>query len=107
MRISMIRICVFYPNTGRHFDMDYYLGTHIPLVHELLAPFGLVRTEIDKGIGSAGPGTRAPYAVICHMVFAALDRMQEGLQVHDPTLADDVPNFTDVKPEFQISEIIR
>ena len=103
----MIRICVLYPNTGSHFDMDYYLGSHIPLVHELLDPFGLLRTEVDKGIGSAGPGTQAPYAVICHMVFASPDRMQEGLQAHDPTLAADLPNFTDITPEFQVSEIIK
>jgi hypothetical protein len=32
--------------------------------------------------------------------------MQKALQAHDPELAADVVNFTDVKPQFQVSEII-
>jgi uncharacterized protein (TIGR02118 family) len=103
----MIRISVLYPNTSPNFDLDYYLGTHIPLVHKLLDPFGLVRTEVDKGIGSAGPDTKAPYAIICHMVFDSPEKMQEGLKAHDPTLAADVPNFTDIQPKFQVSEIVK
>jgi len=32
--------------------------------------------------------------------------MQKGLEAHDPTLAADLVNFSDIKPEFQVSEII-
>ncbi len=52
----MIRVSVMYPNESDKFDMDYYLNKHIPLVHQLLDSFGLVRTEVDKGIGTAEPG---------------------------------------------------
>ena len=101
----MIRVSVLYPNTGE-FDMDYYLSKHISLLHKLLDAMGLVRTEVDQGIGTAEPNAPAPYVAIGHMVFDSLENMQKALQEHDPTLAADVPNFTDIQPIFQISEIV-
>ena len=43
---------------------------------------------------------------IGHLVFNTIEEMQKGLQAHDPELAADLVNFSDVKPQFQISEII-
>jgi uncharacterized protein (TIGR02118 family) len=103
----MIRVSVMYPNEGKKFNMDYYLNTHIPLVHKLLDPYGLVRIEVDKGIGTAKPGDSAPFVVVGYMVFNTIEEMQKGLQAHDPELAADVPNFTDIRPQFQISEIMK
>ena len=103
----MIRISVMYPNEGKKFNMDYYLDTHIPLVHKLLDPYGLVRIEVDKGIGTVEPGAPAPFVVVGYMIFNNIEEMQKGLQAHDPELAADVPNFTDIRPQFQISEIIK
>ena len=103
----MIRVSVMYPNVSNKFDMDYYLNKHIPFVHKLLDPFGLVRTEVDKGVGTAEPGAPAPYAVVAHLFFNSIEDMGKGLEAHDPKLAADVPNFTDIKPQFQISEVIK
>jgi hypothetical protein len=70
------------------------------LVHKLLDPFGLVKTEVNKGIGDS------PFMAIGHLVFNTIEDMQKGLQAHDPELAADLVNFSDVKPQFQVSEII-
>src|SRR5262245_19672232 len=52
----MIRLSVMYPATpGSHFDWNYYLGPHLKLSRQLLGPRGLVRTEIDRGIGGLPP----------------------------------------------------
>ena len=102
----MIRVSVMYPNDGGRFNLDYYLNTHKPLVHKLLEPYGLLRLEVDKGIGGGGPGTPAPYIAIGHLIFEDPESMQKGLQAHDPDLAADLPNFTDIKPHFQVSEIM-
>ena len=32
--------------------------------------------------------------------------MQKGLQAHDPELAADAPNYTNIVPQFKISEIL-
>lgn len=102
----MIRVSAMYPNEGGKFDMDYYMNKHIPLIHKLLDPFGLVRTEVDKGIGTVKPGAPAPFLVVGHLIFHSLEDMQKALQAHDPELAADGPNYTDIRPQFQISEIV-
>lgn len=102
----MIRASAMYPNEGGKFDMDYYLNKHIPLIHKLLDSFGLVRTEVDKGIGTAEPGAPAPFLVVGHLIFQSIEEMQKGLQAHDPELVADASNYTDIRPQFQISEIL-
>lgn len=95
----MIRVSVLYPKGGK-FDFDYYVNKHIKLVHKLLDSYGLVKTEVDKGIGTV------PFMAAGHLIFKTIEDMQKALQDHDPELAADLVNFTDVKPQFQISEII-
>jgi uncharacterized protein (TIGR02118 family) len=92
-------VSVLYPRGGK-FNFDYYVNKHMKLVHKLFDSFGLVQTEVDKGVGSV------PYVAIGHLVFKTIEDMQKGLQAHDPELAADLVNFSDVKPEFQISEIL-
>jgi uncharacterized protein (TIGR02118 family) len=95
----MIRVSVMYPQGGK-FDFDYYATKHMGLVHKLLDSFGLVKAEVNKGVGDS------PFIAIGHLVFNTMGEMQKGLQAHDPELAADLVNFTDIKPQFQISEII-
>ena len=95
----MIRVSVLYPRGGK-FDFDYYVNNHMKLVHKLLDPFGLVKSEVDKGIGET------PYIAAGHLLFQDPQEMQKGLQAHDPSLAADMVNYTDITPQFQVSEII-
>jgi uncharacterized protein (TIGR02118 family) len=85
---------------GGKFNYDYYMNQHMALVHKLLDPYGLVKTEVNKGIGDA------PYMAIGHLIFGSIEDMQKGLQAHDPELGADLVNFSDVKPQFQVGEII-
>lgn len=102
----MIRISVLYPNDGGTFDLSYYLDKHIDLVHRLLNPFGLVRTEVDKGLGTNAPGLKAPFVAIGHLYFNTFEEMQQGMKAHDPDLDADLVNFTTICPIIQISEIL-
>ena len=95
----MIRVSVMYAAGGK-FDFNYYVTKHMQLVHNLLDPYGLIKTEVNKGVGDS------PYMAIGHLTFNTIDDMQKGLQAHDPKLAADLVNFTDVKPQFQVSEIV-
>ena len=95
----MIRVSVMYPR-GKKFNFDYYADKHMKLVHKLLDSFGLVKSEVDKGIGDS------PFMAIGHLLFRSPEEMQKGLQAHDPELAADLVNFTDAQPQFQISEIV-
>ena len=95
----MIRVSVMYPRPGK-FSFDYYANEHMKLVHKLLGPFGLVKSEVNKGVESA------PYIAVGHLVFNTIEDMQRGLQAHDPDLKADLVNFTDIQPQFQVSEIL-
>ena len=95
----MIRVSVMYPRPGK-FDFNYYANEHMQLVHKLLGPFGLVKSEVDKGMESA------PYIAVGHLLFNTIEDMQRGLEAHDPDLAADKVNFTDIEPQFQVSEIL-
>jgi uncharacterized protein (TIGR02118 family) len=95
----MIRVSVMYPKGGQ-FNFDYYKTKHMDLAHKLLDPFGLVQSEVNKGVGDS------PYAAVGHLVFKTVEDMQKGLQAHDPELAADLVHFTDIQPQFQISEIL-
>ena len=53
----MVRISVFDATSeGKKFDHDCDVNRHMKLVRERLGSFGLVRTEVDKGM--AGGASR-------------------------------------------------
>jgi len=103
----MIRVTVLYPNKpGGKFDFDYYLNKHMKLVHDKFGPMGLVRTEADKGLAGGAPGAPAPYVALGHMVFNSIEDFLKANEAHGGELGADVPNFTNIEPQFQISEIV-
>jgi uncharacterized protein (TIGR02118 family) len=103
----MIRVSVLYPNEpGKKFDLDYYVKKHMKLVHDRLDPLGLQRIEVDRGVAGGGPGTPAPFASIGHIYFNSVSDFQNAIGKHGKELFDDVPNFTDIQPRVQISEVI-
>ena len=65
----MIRVSVLYPRPGK-FDFEYYAKEHMKIVHRLLDPFGLVESEVNKGVESA------PYLAVGHLVFKTIEDMQ-------------------------------
>ena len=101
----MIRISVMYVNEpGKNFDWDYYLNKHLPMVHRLLDPLGLVRSEIDKAADSS-----SPFIAVGYLIFNSIEDCQNSF--FNPTygneIAADVCNYTDAAAQMQISEIIK
>jgi len=102
----MFKISIMYPNEGGgKFDLDYYRTTHMELVKKHLKPFGLIRTDVDKGI-SAGGDQPAPYICVGNLYFDSQDGYDRGIAEAGPLLRGDIPNFTNVTPIRQISEIL-
>jgi uncharacterized protein (TIGR02118 family) len=74
-----------------------------------MARFGVVRVEVDKGVGSAQPGATklapAPFVAMAHMYFNSLGDVTKFIaSVGDA--ASDLPNYTNIQPHLQISEIL-
>ena len=103
----MIRVSVLYPNNpDGTFDHEYYAQNHIPLAREKLAPFGLVRVGIDRGISGGAANLAAPFVATGYLIFDSMESCQAGLAAAGAELVADVPNYTNIKPQFQISEMV-
>ncbi|MBI3635717.1 MAG: EthD family reductase [Candidatus Rokubacteria bacterium] len=103
----MIRVSVMYPSgEGKKFDYAYYAHKHMTLVKERLGSLGLIRLEVDKGLGGGAPGAPAPFACIGHLYFHSVADFQNAMKPHGKELMADVPNFTNITPQMQISEVI-
>jgi len=98
MKITMIRLSVFYPSTeGATFDHDYYRNNHIPLC---VKTWGLDGAEIDKGLN--GPNVAA-----VHFKFASPEALQAAMGAEGTAnILADVPNYTSIAPVLQTSEIV-
>ncbi len=103
----MIRLSVMYPATpGSRFDWDYYLGPHLELSRKLLTPRGLVRTEIDRGVGGLPPGAPPHYHAVGHLFFRSMADLQSALAATAADFIADERNYTDVPSVVQISEVV-
>jgi uncharacterized protein (TIGR02118 family) len=102
----MYKVSVMYPNKeGARFDLEYYRTTHMQLVQTCLQPFGLVRTEVENGI-SGGGDQPAPYICIGSLFFDSMDGYDRGIAATGKELRGDIPNFTDIEPVRQVSQIL-
>jgi uncharacterized protein (TIGR02118 family) len=103
----VIRLSVSYPATpGSHFDWDYYLGPHVDLANRLLIPLGMVKMEIDRGIGGFPPGTPAPHHAVGHLFFRSLQDLEGALAATAAELIADQQKYTNVQCEILISEVV-
>ena len=101
----MIRVSVLYPNTeGSNFNMDYYCNTHIPMVKGKLGP-ALKGVAVEEGLGGAEPGSSATYAAMGHLIFESVETFQAAFGPHADAIIGDIPNYTNVEPTIQVSEI--
>lgn len=102
----MFKVFVMYPNTeGATFDLDYYKTTHMQIVREALTPYGLKETKVLSGV-SGGGGNPAPYICVGVLTFDAADGYDKGVKEAGAALRADIPNFTNVTPVRQISEVV-
>lgn len=97
MFADMIRMSVLYPGgEDAKFDHDYYKNSHVPLACSTWN----VGAEIDKGIN--GPNVAA-----VHFFFESMDQMQAALAAEGTAaVMADVPNYADITPVMQISEVV-
>jgi uncharacterized protein (TIGR02118 family) len=104
---GMIKVTILYPNAeGKKFDMDYYTNKHMPLVASLLGD-SLKLFGIDKGIGGRTPADPIPYAAIGYLYFDRLSAFRQSFGPHAEKIRSDIPNYTDIQPVIQISEVIQ
>lgn len=101
----MVVMSVMYPSTeGGHFDYDYYVNTHIPLVRKNLGPTGLKDVQVLKGLPVEGG--QPLYVAIANLIFESPEAF--GASVSGPAIIevrDDIPNFTNIEAVRQVSAL--
>ncbi len=103
----MIKVSFLYANEpDKKFDLGYFTGTHMPLVHQRLDSMGLLRSEVESGVSSADPTAPAPFIAVANLYFNTADEVHEGFKTHGRELMGDTANYTDIRPQVQISELV-
>ena len=102
----MIKVSVMYPNTpGARFDHEYYRAKHMPLVKARLGDACKFHT-VDKGLAGGAPAAPPASVGMCHIYADSVEAFQKGFAPHAKEIMADIPNYTDLNPVMQISEVV-
>ena len=101
----MIKVSVFYPNNeGSKFDIEYYCRSHIPMVREKLGA-ACKGVAVEQGTAGATPGSPPGFIAMGHLYFDSMEAFQTAFGPHADAIMADIPNYTDIQPTIQISEV--
>jgi len=101
----MIKVSVLYPNRpGAKFDMAYYCQTHIPMVQRKLGA-AIKSVAVEQGIAGGAPGVPAAFIAMGHMYCDSIEAFQTAFTPHVQEIMGDIPNYTDIEPTIQISDV--
>ena len=101
----MVKVSVLYPSKpGNRFDVDYYLKTHMPMAKRLLGE-AVKAISVEIGIGGGEPGAPPPYAAIVGFTSETVEAFMGAFVPVMGQLQADIPNYTDIEPVVQVSEI--
>jgi len=102
---GMIKVAILYPNgEGKTFDMDYYATKHMPMAASLFGD-SLKAMQIDKGLAGMTPDAPVPYLAIGYFYFENMSSFKNSMGPHSAKLRADVPNYTNIQPVIQVSEV--
>ena len=102
----MIEVTVAYPaGQGRTFNMDYYLNTHIPLFQKRMGA-AMKTIRVSRGIGGSTPRSSAAFVAMVHATFDSAEVFATAFAPHAAELQGDAPNYTNIQPVVQISEVL-
>lgn len=60
---------------------------------------------MEHGIAGAAPGFPAPFLAIGQLQFDSVEAFQSAFGPHSKEIMSDVPNYTNIQPVIQISEV--
>lgn len=100
----MVKLTVMYPyREGCRFDMEYYVNHHITVHRNDPKVLGIL---IERGENGFRGGVTPPMICTAHFFYASIGDLNESRTPEKGArqLAD-LPNFTDIEPVDQISEV--
>ena len=101
----MIKVSVLYPSDkGSKFDIDYYCTKHMPMVQQKLGA-ACKKIAVERGLEGGAPGSKPGFAAMGHLYCDSIEAFRAAFGPHAKEIMADIPNYTDIAPTIQISEI--
>ena len=101
----MVKVSVFYPNKpDSHFDVEYYLNTHMPMAARLLGS-GIKAISVEIGRSGEQPGSFPAFAAIAGFTCETVEDFLQAFAPVAGQLQGDIPNYTNIEPVIQVSDI--
>ncbi|HCU24959.1 MAG TPA: EthD family reductase [Deltaproteobacteria bacterium] len=103
----MIRVSILYPKKeGARFDVDYYVQKHMPRSIQLLQASASLRgVSVEQGLDVPAPGVSLAFVAATHFLFDSVEAFIGAFMPHASELQGDMPNYTDIVPIIQFSEV--
>ena len=102
---EMIRVSIFYPSRpNSRFDVDYYLSTHMPLALGLLGA-AVKAVSVEIGVYGGMADQAPPFTAICAFTCESVEAFTAAFLPNADVLQGDIPNYTDIAPVIQVSEV--
>jgi uncharacterized protein (TIGR02118 family) len=70
-----------------------------------MGPYCLKYT-VDKGLTGRTPDAPPTYIAMCHIYADSVEAYNAGFGPHAKEILGDIPNYTDLQPVLQISEVV-
>jgi uncharacterized protein (TIGR02118 family) len=61
---------------------------------------------VDRGLAGRAPGEPAAYVSMCHIYADSVESYQAAFERSAKEILGDIPNYTDIAPVLQISEVV-
>lgn len=101
----MLKVSVFSPNAaGSKFDMDYDCRSHIPMAQQKRGT-ACKGVAVEQGLAGGAPGALAAFVAMGHLYFDPVDSFQAAFGPHAEAIMADIPNYTDISLQIQISDV--
>ena len=103
----MVKISILYPQSPEaRFDMDYYLGTHMPMsIGKLSAHPGYRGVSVERGVAAPQSGLPPAYVAVCSYLFNSADDFVAAFIPHADVLQADIARYTTIAPVVQFSTV--
>ena len=101
----MVKVSIFYPSKpGGHFDVGYYLNTHMPLAIGLLGN-AVKAVSVEIGMLGGNPDQLPPFTAICGFTCESAQAFTNAFLPNADVIQSDIPRYTNIAPVIQVSEI--
>lgn len=60
---------------------------------------------VEQGLGGATPGSPPAFSAMGHLYFDSVEAFEAAFGPHAGAIMGDIPNYTNVQPTIQVSEV--